>query len=266
MTQRAARKAAAACLARQRHKSFVSSLQDQVSARQSRVNVLRHWHDEVFHVSATNLMNNLACHLSAPRLTQLHRWLVRSSRLTAVVNGDECGSSASCPGPADDALSARADSPSTEVLVSPHTPNEPQKDADIVRAADQAMALDEELSKQVFVTEAAVAAGVMLQEAEAAKAAEQQALQLPDDDEGLAVLHSIELQEVYGDGLSLLLQHLMDSRQSSVQAWLQLKLESERERSMDPTINNTWTNLSTLEEDFVLINNEHIRGSLATVR
>lgn len=53
----------------------------------------------------------------------------------------------------------------------------------------------------------------------------------------------------------MLLQHLTASRQPSVQAWLQLKQEAER--STDPAA--TWTSLSALEEDFLLINHEHLR-------
>ena len=84
-----------------------------------------------------------------------------------------------------------------------------------------------------------------------------------DDEEELAVLHSMELQETYGDGLSSLLQHLVQSgQQSSVQAWLQLK--GEVERSNDPDA--AWTNLAKLEEDFMLMNNEHHGSALALAR
>ena len=68
-------------------------------------------------------------------------------------------------------------------------------------------------------------------------------------------LHSLDLSAMYGDGLSVLLQHLTTSRQPSVQAWLQLKQEAER--STDTAA--TWTSLSALEEDFLLINHEHLR-------
>jgi len=132
------------------------------------------------------------------------------------------------------------------------------------------VALDEELSKQVFVTEAAMAAGVMLQDAMAEEAdrssrpeaGSENTDELTGDEEGLALAHSSEVQEVYGDGLSLLLRQLLDSRQSSVSAWLALKGEVE---GTEAAARVDWTNLSTLEEDFVLINNEHIRGSGAAV-
>ena len=136
--------------------------------------------------------------------------------------------------------------------------------------AAQVMALDEELSKQVFVTEAAMAAGVMLQDAMAEEAdmssrpeaGSENTDELTGDEEGLTLAHSSEVQEVYGDGLSLLLRQLLDSRQSSVSAWLALKGEVE---GTEAAARVDWTNLSTLEEDFVLINNEHIRGSGAAV-
>uniref|UniRef100_A0A7S4BH68 Uncharacterized protein n=2 Tax=Chrysotila carterae TaxID=13221 RepID=A0A7S4BH68_CHRCT len=75
------------------------------------------------------------------------------------------------------------------------------------------------------------------------------------------MLHALEMQEAYGDGLSALLQHLAASRQPSVQAWMQLKLEAERSNELS---SSTWTNLASLEEDFVLMNHEHIHSSSLT--
>ena len=117
VTQRAARKAAAACLARQRHKSFVTSLQDQVSARQDRVNVLREWHDETFAACTTSMVGSMAAHLTAPQLAQLQRWLLRSPKLHAALTGqrqshdrEEGGERA--PAAAADGASSKAPAPS----------------------------------------------------------------------------------------------------------------------------------------------------------
>ena len=264
ITQRAARKAAAACLARQRHKSFVTSLQDQVNSRKARVSALRGWHDEVFAVTGASMVSQLDGTLSAQQMAQLRRWLLRSPRLTAILNGDECPSSASSATEETHSASVAPTPPHPELGGKcPRKPSEPEKEEAPPVRVGQTMALDEELSKQVFVTEAAVAAGVMLQEAEAALAAGEVTVEEVDDEEELAVLHSMELQETYGDGLSSLLQHLVQSgQQSSVQAWLQLK--GEVERSNDPDA--AWTNLAKLEEDFMLMNNEHHGSALALAR
>ena len=63
----------------------------------------------------------------------------------------------------------------------------------------------------------------------------------------------VSYDDTYGDGLVALLQHLSADRRSTVQAWLQLKDDTEGRAYHE----STWTNLSALEEDFLLINSEH---------
>merc|ERR1712216_845096 len=77
---------------------------------------------------------------------------------------------------------------------------------------------------------------------------------------GSTMLQSIELQEAYGDGLSQLLNHLAARQPPTLHAWLQLKQEVER-GTEEPA---TWRNLSSLEEDFVLINHHHLRRSVGS--
>ena len=70
--------------------------------------------------------------------------------------------------------------------------------------------------------------------------------------DGADLLNTLEMCQMYGDGLVTLLQHLSSVRPSTVEAWLQLKSE---ENGLDAE--TEWTNLSALEEDFVLMNDEH---------
>eukprot|EP00962_Isochrysis_galbana_P015711 scaffold4500_cov113-Isochrysis_galbana.AAC.2 len=76
-----------------------------------------------------------------------------------------------------------------------------------------------------------------------------------DDDDGDIEdgFSAYDVQEAYGDGLVALLQHLSADRRSTVQAWLQLKDDTEGRTYHE----STWTNLAALEEDFLLINSEH---------
>jgi len=252
VTQRAARKAAAACLARQRHKSFVNSLQDQAAALQARVSVLKQRRHDMFGACAAFMLDRMDDRLSVPRMVQLRRWLVRSPKLAAsmrsvTASSSRCASPVPTP-PKLPELTSNADAKSNELTYSCTPASETPK----VGAKDT-MALDEELSKQVLMAEAMATMQPL-----ASDDADQ------DEDDELVdewiepVLHSFELQEAYGDGLMLLLQHLATARQPSVQAWLQLKLEAER---ASDAAASEWTNLSDLEEDFVLINHEHLRGS-----
>lgn len=73
VSQRAARKAAAACLARQRHKSFVNQLQDTIEARKARVGVLKRRKEDYFASIAAHMIRGIRAQLSASREAELQR-------------------------------------------------------------------------------------------------------------------------------------------------------------------------------------------------
>jgi len=191
------------------------------------------------------MVQQMSTHLGASRTIQLRRWLIQSQRLTAVISSNSAPSTSAAP------AAAPSDASAPQVA--------PEAAADTAAAAlPSPTALDEELSKQAFVAEAmeAMQAPAMRRAADAvALLAEEEG----DDDEDCWVElgDASELQEAYGDGLMLLLQHLTASRQPSVQAWLQLKTEAERANEVAATT-TAWTNLASLEEDFLLINHEHL--------
>eukprot|EP00967_Tisochrysis_lutea_P094116 scaffold136590_cov34-Tisochrysis_lutea.AAC.3 len=86
VSQRAARKAAAACLARQRHKSFVNSLQETIEARKVRVGVLKRRKEDYFACIAAHMMRGVRSQLPLSRQAELQRWLLCSERLTRAWN------------------------------------------------------------------------------------------------------------------------------------------------------------------------------------
>eukprot|EP00962_Isochrysis_galbana_P015712 scaffold4500_cov113-Isochrysis_galbana.AAC.3 len=86
VSQRAARKAAAACLARQRHKSFVNSLQDTIEARKTRVGVLKRRKNDYFACVAAHMLRGVRSQLPVSRQAELQRWLLCSERLTRAWN------------------------------------------------------------------------------------------------------------------------------------------------------------------------------------
>ena len=106
ISQRATRKAAAACLARQRHKvvltpmspqavpacrprssvspaglpspqSFVNTLQDAIEARKMRVGVLKKRKEDYFAAVAAHMIRGIRAQLSPAREAELQRWLQR---------------------------------------------------------------------------------------------------------------------------------------------------------------------------------------------
>merc|ERR1711920_1004334 len=143
----------------------------------------------------------------------------------------------------------RPASPEPSVSASGAQTPEPKTPSASASSSSQ-IALDEELSKQAFVAEAMA---TMQSDEE-----DDDSDAMPDHEEWFGpMLHVLELQEMWGDGLPALLQHLSTSRQPSLQVWHQLKLEVESNNDAPAT----WTNLSMLEEDFVLINHEHLHSS-----
>jgi len=111
------------------------------------------------------------------------------------------------------------------------------------------------LLPQEFVTEAmeAMQEEAAFSDDEIFDASMVQVDQDDDDDDDIEDYSAFDVQEAYGDGLVALLQHLSADRRSTVQAWLQLKDDIEGKTYHE----STWTNLSALEEDFLLINSEH---------
>ena len=73
--RRATRKAAAACLARQRHKSFVNSLQDNGSELSMRVDALRARRGNLQAYCAGHMLTLFEEELAAERVAQLRGWL-----------------------------------------------------------------------------------------------------------------------------------------------------------------------------------------------
>ena len=80
--RRASRKAAAACLARQRHKSFVHNLQDSVHAMRYRVEVHKSRRGQLGAVASAEMLRRLESELPADKQQQLRSWLKNSSLST----------------------------------------------------------------------------------------------------------------------------------------------------------------------------------------
>jgi len=76
-SRRATRKAAAACLARQRHKSFVNGLQDQGSVLRGRIESLRRRRGHAESAAAAYMMHRFGAVLGADQFGQLKGWLRR---------------------------------------------------------------------------------------------------------------------------------------------------------------------------------------------
>lgn len=206
--------------------------------------------------------------LTPARKEQLRMWLLKSQRIAdahaaaereaaeaaATQEAALLAEASQGPAPKKSSATAKAGCKGAGVVSGPSLGRNPGSPSDT-------MALDEELSKQVWVEEAITTIG----EAVADAASEDGEIEFDfelelftaedSENDEMEFLHSLDLSEMYGDGLSVLLQHLTTSRQPSVQAWLQLKQEAER--STDTAA--TWTSLSALEEDFLLINHEHLR-------
>ena len=80
--RRASRKAAAACLARQRHKSFVHNLQDSVHGLRYRVDVYKARRGHLNAVCASEMLRRIESGLSDDKRKQLMGWLQDSSVAT----------------------------------------------------------------------------------------------------------------------------------------------------------------------------------------
>uniref|UniRef100_A0A6U9DN95 Uncharacterized protein n=1 Tax=Emiliania huxleyi TaxID=2903 RepID=A0A6U9DN95_EMIHU len=250
ISQRAARKAAAACLARQRHKSFVNTLQDAIEARKMRVGVLKKRKEDYFAAVAAHMIRGIRAQLSPAREAELQRWLQRSERMSVAwhLPPEEKWMAAASEGKAAPSSSKAAEAP-----VRASGKKAPPKDT---------MRLDEALAQQEFVTEAMHAASdAALAEGEEAFSDDEvfdaSMVEVGDDDDideaDEYYDEYVSYDDTYGDGLVALLQHLSADRRSTVQAWLQLKDDTEGRAYHE----STWTNLSALEEDFLLINSEH---------
>lgn len=253
VSQRAARKAAAACLARQRHKTFVNGLHDQSESLKARVTLMKQRKHDMFGACAVTMLERMGEKLDESQMLQLHRWLMRSPKLAASLSA--AAASKASDEKARDAAAVRdaqreeqrPTSPEPSAAASGATTPEP-KAPSAVSSATNSIALDEELSKQAFVAEAMA---TMQSDDEE----DDDPDMVPEHEEWLGpMLHALELQETWGDGLPALLQHLSTSRQPSLQVWHQLKLEVESSNDAPAT----WTNLALLEEDFVLMNHEHL--------
>jgi len=249
VSQRAARKAAAACLARQRHKTFVNGLHDQSEALKTRVNLLNQRKQDMFGACAVAMIERLGEKLDETQMLQLQRWLMRSPKLAASLAAAATKASDAERGERVE-QQHRPASPEPSASASGAQTPEPKTPSASASASNQ-IALDEELSKQAFVAEAMA---TMQSDAED----EDDSDAITEQEEWFGpMLHALELQEMWGDGLPVLLQHLSTSRQPSLQVWHQLKLEVESNDAAPAT----WTNLSMLEEDFVLMNHEHLHSS-----
>ena len=80
--QRAARKAAAAVLSRQRHSANLAALRDSIEARKLRVGVLKRRREDYFLVVAAHMIRGIRTQLSPSREAELQLWLQRSEQLT----------------------------------------------------------------------------------------------------------------------------------------------------------------------------------------
>lgn len=245
--RRASRKAAAACLARQRHKSFVNNLQDTGGDLRMRISSLRARRGRLQVLVVEHMLTLMGDQLPAERMAQVRAWVDGSALLSLPPAGAASGSAA--PGCADadagsekNSLSGSQPTAETEPEPSedhaaPHSTGAPSSadgsaNADEQRSAEPSeptLCLDEELSKQVFMEQAVSAVGAAL--------AEEYSCDYDDDE--LEMMQGHELQQEYGEGLAALLQHLAHSRQPQIQAWFELKQEMEE----DDDEEETWTNL-----------------------
>jgi len=295
-THRAARKAAAARLARQRHKSFVGTLQGAIDARRQRIALLKMRKDDYFAAAAAHMIRGLRAHLNDTQSDELRRWARRSPKLDAAweapsetawlrtqevtqpTEGGECSSS-SAPAPAP---ARPAPAPMPAAPAATKSPEKPPADT---------MELDLALARQAFLSECLsdsdeldpvalkqglIGASVVEMEDDLEAAfdmAEGDIDEEMDEDDGSELEEDesedesdfyedfdeadLALQGVeqhYGDGLTSLLRHLLTDRQPTVRAWLQLRDDDKFDRVRELS---KWTDLTALEEDFLLMNSEH---------
>jgi len=76
--RRATRKAAAACLARQRHKTFVNSLQEQGNTLRSRIEFLKRRRGHAAAAAAACMVERICNELPEERLTDFKQWIANS--------------------------------------------------------------------------------------------------------------------------------------------------------------------------------------------
>lgn len=285
LSQRAARKAAAACIARSRHKAFVNNLQEQVDQRRRRVLALRNRAADRPRAAAANLCTQLKKLLSDERVSELGTWLKRSPELVAAWNDVEPAESPSAPivGGTASTFAPPSAPVGKSVIKTPkaatpkateaRTPgrgkgsgkgSKANASGSSSKSSSDATRLDAELARQEFVAEAVVEAMEMEEnDVEFEYGEGDDAMRINfnvepewegegDGVDGADLLNTLEMCQMYGDGLVTLLQHLSSVRPSTVEAWLQLKSE---ENGLDAE--SEWTNLTALEEDFVLMNDEH---------
>ncbi|KAL1499362.1 hypothetical protein AB1Y20_011569 [Prymnesium parvum] len=243
--RRASRKAAAACLARQRHKHFVSSLQDQGGGLRERVVQMRARRGKMGAICAEHMMTLMQQKLRPQQYVQLRAWLegspiLRPPPLPTLDAADVADPDAVAAAVASIPIEAQ-----TPLVEKPRATARHAREAPSDASEEQGGGcLDEELSKQLFMEQAVSAVGAALCVAD-------------DDDEydddELEMLHNEEMEVAYGEGLCALLQHLAHSRQPQIQAWFELKQDMAQELERE-----TWTNLNDLEEHFLLMNEQHL--------
>ena len=176
--RRASRKAAAACLARQRHKHFVNSLQDQGGGLRERVVQMRARRGKMGAICATHMMTLMEEKLLPERYAQLRTWLDGSvildppplPTLDAIADGADPDAVAAVVA----SIPVQAQTPLVEkpraTARNPAAANNREKDADgdDVKTEDgggeakSKGCLDEELSKQLFMEQAVSAVGAAL--------------------------------------------------------------------------------------------------------
>lgn len=225
-THRAARKAAAARLARQRHKGFINSLEGAISARRRRIHVLKRRKEDYAATAAAHMIRGLQAHLDPDRSLMLERWLRRSPTLAAALRM-----------PTDEAWLRQLEQ--AEQAAAGASDEPPKKRGASAKAAAADTSLDEALAQQAFLEETLAAedeAGCSSDEEEGCVVSMDVDLEwlLPsprwvvagDEDEELELeeielepaLEWVSLDDTYGDGLSALLQHLLAQRRPSVKA------------------------------------------------
>lgn len=214
--RRASRKAAAACLARQRHKHFVNALQNQGGGLRERVVQMRARRGKMGAICAEHMMTLMEEKLAPERFAQLRTWLDGSLILEPPLlpTLDTVGSDpdavaaviASIPIEAQTPLvekpraTARNGTTGASSSSAANAPSSPQSAPD----SNTKGCLDEELSKQLFMEQAVSAVGAAL-----CGVADEEDY---DEDE-LELLNHDDLEVAFGEGLSALMQHLAYSRQ-----------------------------------------------------
>ena len=176
--RRASRKAAAACLARQRHKHFVNSLQDQGGGLRERVVQMRARRGKMGAICAEHMMTLMEEKLLPERYQQLRTWLEGSvildppplPTLDAVADARD----AEAVKAAMDSMPIEAMTPLVEkprataraaaaaAAAAANGTSTSEKDDDKNSTPKSQSCLDEELSKQLFMEQAVSAVGTAL--------------------------------------------------------------------------------------------------------